>query len=276
MKIGLDADITQSMLPVPELARLVEDAGFESLFFMQCTHVPADSDESKEPGHEEDQFVLDPLIALAVAGAATSQLMLGTGAIYPAFYDPLVLARQLATLDHALGGRLIVGVTPGYNAERFRNHGIEFGLRWRVFREKCLAVRGLWTQDKFEFHGEFVNFEPVLLGLTPLQKPNPPMLIGSHGPTGLRRAVEFGDAWFPVLHSQLDLEADLKQLGELAAEAGRDAPPATVFLWQPNAEQLERCAQAGVERCVVAILPRDRKTVDEFLDKCAPLVKQFA
>ena len=275
MKIGLDADIKQSMLPVPELAKLVEDAGFESLFFMQCTHVPADSDESKEPGHEQDQFVLDPLIAIAVAGTSTSQLRLGTGAIYPAFYDPLVLARQLVTLDHAVGGRLIVGVTPGYNAERFRNHGIEFDTRWRVFREKCLAVRGLWTQDLFEFHGEFVDFEPVLLGMTPLQRPNPPTLIGSHGPTGLRRVIEFGDGWFPVLHSQLELENDIKQLADLAAEAGREPPPVTVFMWQPDEEKLDRCAQAGVERCIIAIEPQDRATVDEFLDKCAPLVKQF-
>jgi probable F420-dependent oxidoreductase len=276
MKIGLDADITQSMLPVPELARLVEDAGFESLLFMQCTHVPAASEERDEAGHEEDQFILDPLTAVTVAGLSTTGLRVGTGALYPAFYDPIVLARQLATMDRAIGGRLIVGVTPGYDAARFRNHGIAFDARFRAFREKCQAVRALWTHDNAEFHGEFVDFDPVVLGLTPLQRPNPPMLIGSHGPTGLRRVVELGDAWFPVLHSKLELEADIKQLNELAAQTGRNEPPVTVFLWQPSEEHLERCAAAGVERCVVAIMPRDRATVDELLAKCAPLIKQFA
>src|SRR4051794_27297727 len=130
MKIGLDADITESMLPVPELARLVEDSGFESLLFMQCTHVPVASETRHAPGHETDPFTLDPLTAAAVAGAVTTTLRVGTGALYPAFYDPIILARQLATLDQMTDGRLLVGVTPGYEATRFRNHGIAFDARF--------------------------------------------------------------------------------------------------------------------------------------------------
>jgi probable F420-dependent oxidoreductase len=275
VKIGIDVEITQDMLSVPELARTVEDAGLESLLFMQCTHVPRSSDLVGAPGHEHDTFILDPLVTLAVAGACTSRLLLGTGALYPAFYDPIILARELATLDHVMNGRLLVGVTPGYDEPRFRNHGIPFDARFRAFEEKCLALRMLWSQSDAEFHGEFVDFDPVVLGLVPVQRPNPPMLIGSQREAGLRRTVAVGDAWFPVMHDELDLDGALARLSELAADAGRDRIPVTGFLWDLDEQQLERCAAAGVDRCVVALTPTDRKSLDEFLERCAPLVRQF-
>ena len=275
MKIGVDAEITHTMLPVAKLAAAVEDAGLESLVFMQCTHVPVASEERGEAGREEDMLLLDPLVATTVAAGATSRLLIGTGALYAGLYDPILLARTLATLDQVANGRILVGVTPGYSAALFRNHGIAFSARFRALREKCLAMRMLWTTPDAEFHGEFVDFEPVVLGLPPVQEPHPPLLIGSHGSNGLRRVVEFGDAWFPVMHSELDLEADMTELASLADAAGRPTPPTTAFLWSADERALERCATAGVERAVIALKPRDQATVDAFLERCAQLAAQL-
>jgi probable F420-dependent oxidoreductase len=218
--------------------------------------------------------IFDPFVALGAAAAVTRQLNLGTGACYPAVYDPILLAKQGATLDQISQGRFLFGVTAGWDDLLFRNHGIDPALRWQVMREKVLAVKALWTEPEAEFHGRFVSFEPVVR-MQPFQSPHPPVLVGSHGIAGLRRVAEYGDEWFPVLTPELNLEQDMRQLAHLCSDAGREPARVTVVIGEPDQAVMQRCAQAGVHRCAVMLTPRQRAEVDSTLERCAKVAPLF-
>jgi len=145
-------------------------------------------------------------------------------------------------------------------------------------REKVLAVKELWTQPEAEFHGRFAGFAPVAQ-IRPFQSPHPPVLVGSHGAAGLRRAMEYGDEWFPWfpdLTIDLHLEEDIRELARLCAEAGREPARVTVVLGALDEAVMERCAKAGVYRCAIALVPRRPADVDSLLDRGARLVPQFS
>ena len=231
MHVGIEAFAAYGHVGVVELARTVEEAGLESLFLVHYTHLTVGRRELLEKSGEKDILspaeragIPDPFVALGAAAAVTRRLNLGTGACYPAVYDPILLAKQAATLDQISQGRFLFGITAGWDDLLFRNHGIDPALRWQVMREKVLAVKELWTQPEAEFHGRFVDFAPVV-GLRPFQSPHPPVLVGSHGAAGLRRVVEYGDEWFPWfpdLTIDLHLEEDMRELTRLCSEAGRE------------------------------------------------------
>jgi probable F420-dependent oxidoreductase len=225
-----------------------------------------------------DANLLDPFVALAAAAAVTSRIKIGTGGCYAALYDPLILAKQVATLDQISGGRFLFGITPGWLEEEIANHGVQPRLRWRVLREKVLAMKRLWTEDIAEFHGEFVDFAPVRVGLRPVQQPHPPILVGSNGRNGVARALEYGDEWFPVVGSQNigDLAGLMEHLADGCRGAGRTTLPVTAFVWELNAELLDRCADSGISRWVVYLYPDSRGAVDQFLETAARLATRLA
>jgi probable F420-dependent oxidoreductase len=284
MHIGIETFAADGHVGVAELARAAEEAGLESLFLVQYKHLTIGRrDLLEEPGEEdiltpaERAGIPDPFVALSAAAAVTQRLNLGTGACYPAIYDPILLAKQAATLDQISRGRFLFGVTAGWDDLLFRNHGIDPALRWQVMREKVLAVKALWTQPEAEFHGPFADFAPVAQ-IRPFQAPHPPVLVGSHGAAGLRRVVEYGDEWFPWfpdLTIDLRLEEDMRELARLCAEAGREPARVTVALGEPGEAVMERCAKAGVYRCAIALVPRQPADVDSLLDRCARLAPQF-
>ena len=284
MHVGIEAFAAYGHVGVVELARAVEEAGLESLFLVQYTHLTAGRRDLLERSGEEDILspaeragIPDPFVALGAAAAVTRRVNLGTGACYPAVYDPILLAQQAATLDQISQGRFLFGVTAGWDDLLFRNHGIDPALRWQVMREKVLAVKELWTRPEAEFHGRFADFAPVVR-VRPFQSPHPPVLVGSHGAAGLRRVVEYGDEWFPWfpdLTTDLHLEEDMRKLGQLCAEAGREPARVTVVLGEPDEAVMERCAKAGVHRCTIALVPRHPADADSLLDRCASLALRF-
>ena len=279
MHLGVCVDLTDRTVPMVDVARAAEIAGLESLVQTQRIHLPESrADLLQEAGHEMDAGLFDPFVTLAAAAAVTSRIKLGTGACYAALYDPLILAKQVATLDQVSGGRFLFGITPGWMEEEIANHGVEPRQRWRVMREKVLAMKSLWTERTAEFHGEFVDFAPVRVGLRPVQRPHPPILVGSNGPHGVARAVEYGDEWFPIVGSQTidELPLLMELLTEQCRAAGRERLPVTAFLWEPDAALLERCADSGVSRCVVYLYPESRRVLEEFLDRAARLAAQLA
>jgi probable F420-dependent oxidoreductase len=276
VKIGIDVEVYPQSISVAEVARRVEDAGLESLFFVERTHLTVSRRGVLQvPGHGRDNEMFDSFVALGAAAAVTSRLKIGTGACYVPVYDPIILARQVATVDQMCEGRFLFGVTPAWDEAMIRNHGIEPSRRWQVMREKVLAMKVLWTQNEAEFHGRFVNFDPVLVGLKPVQLPHPPILVGCHGESGLRRVVEYGDEWFPIYDSVASLSDEVTQLARLCEGAGREAVPVTVFMWTPDVDALERCAEAGVSRCVIGHLLTDVDSLDSFLHHCTSLVDRF-
>jgi probable F420-dependent oxidoreductase len=217
-----------------ELARHIEELGFESLFHPEHTHIPVDR-ASPFPATEDGRLPgvylrnLDPLVSLAAVAAATSELVLGTAVCLVAQRDPFATAKAIATLDHLSGGRLVIGIGAGWNIEEMANHGVPAERRWRVVREHVLAMKALWTTDEAEFHGEFVDFDPVWSWPKPLQRPHPPILVGGTGPRALDRVLGYGDGWIPAVdHELAPILERIAELWERCLREDRERPPVTV------------------------------------------------
>src|SRR5689334_2952188 len=185
-----------------ELARAVEERGLDSLFFPEHTHIPT-SRRSPWPGggelpmeysHTHDQFV-----ALTAAAAATKRIKLGTGICLVIERDPILLAKEVASLDVLSNGRVILGIGGGWNAEEMENHGTNFKQRWKILRERVLAMREIWRNEKAEFHGEFVNFDSIWSWPKPVQAGGPPILLGSEAKRCFERVVDYCDGWIPIM-----------------------------------------------------------------------------
>ncbi len=180
MKFGISIFDTDYAIRIDEVAHAAEERGFESLWVPEHTHIPT-SRRSPWPGGtelpKEYWHTHDPFVSLAVAAAATTKLKIATGVCLVVERDPITLAKEVASLDFLSGGRFIFGVGGGWNAEEMENHGTDFGKRWRVLRERILAMKEIWTNEEAEFHGKFVNFEPIWSYPKPVQKPHPPILL---------------------------------------------------------------------------------------------------
>lgn len=270
MKFGALVFQTDLSAGITDIARAVEESGLESLFVVQSTHIPVTSRDLLHGVHRDGAHLLDPFAALGAAAAVTSRLKLGTGVCLVAQHDPIVLARQVATLDHLSGGRFLFGIGAGWRDEEMRNHGVDPRLRWRVMREKVLAMQAIWTQDEAAFHGRFVDFDPILSWPKPVQKPFPPVLVGGRGHLSLRAAAAYGDGWMPIVDEIAIFEEQLAELRRLCDEAGRARIPVTVCLWALDEGLMARCADLGVDRLVV-IRPDvgDVAAVRSFLDDYA-------
>ena len=138
----------------------------------------------------------DPLIALTTVASVTKTLKVGTGVALVPLRDPIILAKEVASLDVLSGGRLLFGVGAGWVPGEMRNHH-QPGGRWALMQEKVLAMKEIWTQEEAEFQGQYINIEPIWQWPKPQQKPHPPILVGGHGQQVLKRVLAYGDGWFP-------------------------------------------------------------------------------
>ena len=218
------------------------------------THIPA-SRRTPWPGGgplpKEYSHTLDPFVGLAAAAAVTSRLRLGTGICLVIQHDPIVTAKEVASLDFLSNGRFLFGVGAGWNVEEIEHHGTAFPTRFRVMRERVLAMKEIWTKDEAEFHGEFVRFDRIWSYPKPVQKPHPPVLLGGEGPHTLRRVVEFCDGWFP--RGRAGADAILAQLADLRALAERQRAGPEDHLGlrvrrQDRPATLDRYRAAGIDR----------------------------
>jgi probable F420-dependent oxidoreductase len=265
-----------------EVARLLEERGFESVWFPEHTHIPASrrtpypggTDLPQEYWHSHDLFV-----ALTAAAIATSRIKVASGICLLIERDPIVTAKEVASLDLLSGGRLIFGIGGGWNAEEMENHGTNFKTRWRLLRERVLAMKEIWTKEEAEFHGEFVDFDKVWCYPKPLQKPHPPILMGGDGATTFDRVIEFCDGWMPISGRQREggptLPEKIAALRQRAAQAGRDPDSiaVTIFGARPERDMVDRMEQAGVQRVVFGLPSAGREVVEPFADKLAVLVR---
>jgi len=265
--------------PVP-LARAAEERGFESLFFPEHTHIPA-SRRTPWPGGaalpKEYWHTHDPFVALGAAAAVTTRLKLATGICLIIERDPLTLAKEVASLDTISNGRVILGIGGGWNAEEMENHGVPFAQRWKVLREKVLALRAIWTEENAEFHGEYVNFDPVWSWPKPVQKNGPPILLGADSKWAAERVVEYCDGWMPIA-VRGDASKGLARLREAAARAGRkfDSLNLTVFGVPAKEEIAAKWIEQGFHRIVFALPPAGPDVVVPILDRAAELARKLA
>ena len=277
MQYGVAMFITDYSMSPTELARAVEERGFENLMLPEHSHVPLPR-VSPWPGGGDlpKQYydVMDPFVALGAAAAVTTELKLGTGICLVIQRDPIQLALEVATLDRISNGRFLFGVGAGWNAEEMADHGTDFKTRFQLMRERVAALKVIWTQEKAEYHGEFVDFELMATEPKPVQKPHPPIIVAGGFPQAAKRAIEYGDGWLPIDGHKLNVIEVLPRFREMATEAGRDADALGVSLFGVAGDiaeerQLARYRDAGIERVIFRLPSQGR-------DAILPLLDQFA
>lgn len=270
MDFGLAIFPTEYSIGPVELGRAAEEAGFESLFVTEHTHIPA-SRESPWPGGpelpQEYWHTHDPFVALTTVAATTKRLRVGTGVALVTERDPIVTAKAVASLDVVSGGRLDFGVGAGWNREEMRHHGTDPRRRFAVLRERVLAMKAIWTEDEPAFHGEHVDFDPIWSWPKPVQRPHPPVLVGGTGPRVLDRVLEYGDGWIPNMTDLDDLAA---RVAELRDRAGRHVP-VTYFGARADPATVERLDAAGVDRALFMLPSAPEADVLARIERCAEL-----
>lgn len=277
MKLGVTMFATdQAMAPV-DLARAVEERGFSSLYVPEHTHIPVSRRTPAPTGDaelpEEYRRTLDPFVALAAAAAVTRKIEIGTGICLVAQRDPIVTAKEVATLDLVSGGRFVFGIGFGWNREEMTSHGVDFRRRREIVREKVLAMQRLWTDERASFAGEFVRFEASWAWPKPLRRPRPPILIGgAPGPKLFRHIAEYADGWIPI--GGAGVAAALPDLRRAVDAAGRDPGSMRVvpFGTIPNAEKLRYYESLGIDEVVVRIPSAPADVVLPLLDRYAELI----
>jgi probable F420-dependent oxidoreductase len=277
VKFGLAIFPTEDSPPLADLARDAEERGYESLFVPEHTHIPASRATPYPAGGQlppEYSRGYDPFVALAAAAASTERLLVGTAICLVIERDPIITAKEVATLDRVSGGRFLFGVGAGWNKEEMRNHGTDPSQRFEVMRERIEAMNAIWTQDEASYAGEHVRFERIWCWPKPLQRPHPPVLIGGRGPKVLDRVIDFGDEWMPNRISTEELGARIEELNARAEQAGRGTIPVTLAGIRPDAARIARIARTGVHR-VFFWLPSAREELRPALERCTAAVEEY-
>lgn len=276
MHHGVMMFVTDYSMGPAELAVAVEERGFESLWLPEHSHIPA-SRRSPWPGGPELPKMyydtMDPFVALGAAAAVTDTIKLATGICLVIQRDPIQTAKEVATLDRISGGRFLFGVGAGWNAEEMENHGTDFGTRFELMRERVLAMKAIWTEDEAQYHGRYVDFDPMMAWPKPAQKPHPPVLVGGGFPHGARRAIDFGEGWMPIGGRDLDIAELVPRFRQMAAEADRepDDLPVTAYGAKADADTVARLGDAGVDRVVYGLPSATAEEVLPILDRHAAL-----
>ncbi len=277
MHIGVFHFPTDYGIDPGELAEALEARGFESLFVCEHTHIPVSRKTPFPSGGELPRRYMhtyDPFVALSFAAAATKKLKVGTGIALMPQRDPIVTAKSVASLDRLSGGRFLFAVGGGWNVDEMENHGARYETRFKLLRERVLAMKELWTKEQAEFHGEFVNFDPAWQYPKPIQKPHPPVFLGGESDHTLKRVVEFCDGWFPRPRSGWEPGTAVARLRRAAEAAGRD--PATlsitVFAAPSDAGKLAVYREAGIDRVLLEVPDLGRDAALRILDEKAKLL----
>lgn len=278
MKFGITIFPTDYSISPAQLAREVEARGFESLWFPEHSHIPS-SRRSPWPGGPElpkmYYDVLDPFVALTAAAAVTERLLVATGICLLVQRDPIQTAKSVASLDQISGGRFMFGIGGGWNEEEMENHGTDPSVRFGLMRERVEAMKEIWTQDKAEYHGKHVDFEPVMTWPKPIQKPHPPIHVGGAWPQAARRAVRYGNGWMPIAARGADTLKVLPEFQKMIKEAGRNPNELEISLFgvTPDPDEIKRSSDAGVTRMIFGLPPADADTVLPILDQHAAAMR---
>jgi probable F420-dependent oxidoreductase len=260
MHIGISTFPTDYSIDIATLASRAEELGFESLWVPEHPILPVDS-QTPWPGSADGVIprvyadIVDPFVALARASAVTTSLKLGTGICLVPERNPLLLAKEIATLDMYSDGRFLFGIGAGWLREETELMGGDFAYRWAQTRDSVLAMKQLWTTTKSEYHGRYYDFPPVYSFPRPVQRPHPPVFLGGMAPSVFKRVVDYGDGWMPNRVGPEEVERGRATLDELARAAGRDPASlvVSVFGQQPDKDLIDRFGQAGAARVMVTV-----------------------
>jgi probable F420-dependent oxidoreductase len=268
MRFGIGGVCTEETLRPADVARRVEELGLESLFLGEHTHIPW-SRESPYPLGELPRNYwrsFDPFVALTDAAAASSRIRLGTGICQLAQRDPIVCAKEVASVDVLSGGRFEFLVGAGWNLEEMRNHGTNPPERFAIIEDRLKAMHEMWTEDEATYHGPYVEFDRIAMWPKPVQKPYPPVLLGGNGPSAERRVLDHADGWAPVFLP--DIPDRVRRLKSDALAAGRKVS-VTIVACPVSAAEFEELEAAGVDRCVHWV---DSMHADDFDSQMRPFL----
>ena len=260
MEIGISTFPTDYSIDIAVLAKKAEERGYDSIWLAEHPILPVDS-KTPWPGSEDGKIpkkyadTADPFVALGRASAVTEKLLLGTGICLVPERNPLVLAKEVATLDMYSKGRFLFGIGAGWLREETEIMGGDFPHRWTQTREAVMAMKELWTTVESEYHGKYYDFPPVYSFPMPTQRPHPPIYLGGHAKNVFKRIVSWGNAWMPNRITPKEIEEGRKQIETLCAESGRDPKEIgiTVYGVAADRELLKDFESAGAERAVVSI-----------------------
>ena len=258
MNVGISVPLPAYLVDVGAMARTAEALGFESFWCAEHPFIPVHT-TSRFPGTadgvipEAYSHFIDPFVALARASGTTSRIKLATGIVLVPERHPLLLAKEVSTLDLFSGGRFLFGIGAGWLREETQLMGGDFDHRWGQARESILAMKELWTKPEAEFHGKFYDFPPVRSNPKPAQKPHPPVLLGGDAPRVLERVVAWGDGWLPNRVTPVELREKRATLDRLAKEAGRDPVAISISVHGQPADRdlITRFHDAGATRVIV-------------------------
>ena len=277
MRVGVFYFNPDYGIDIGELAQALEARGFASLYVPEHTHIPTSRRTPFPSGGELPKrysHTHDPFVGLAFAAAATKKLLVGTGICLIPERDPIVTAKCVASLDQLSGGRFIFGIGGGWNVEEMENHGAKYDTRFKMMRERILAMKALWTQDEASFHGQFVNFDPVWSWPKPKQHPHPPILLGGESDYTLRRIVEYCDGWIPRPVGDFTAKAAIERLRRMAESKGRDPKSLMISVFRAPADKakLAEYREAGIHEALLEIPDLSRDEILRSLDRYAPLI----
>lgn len=280
MQLGITVFLTDLGMPPGELGSAVEERGFSSLYVPEHTHLPVREDvpPALVQGVELDDYKrsIDPLIALTAAAASTKRIRLGTGVLLVAQRDPIVLAKQVATLDRLSGGRVTLGIGFGWNRAEAADHHVDFARRHAIAREHLQCMRVLWNEDRPEFHGLYVDLPPCWFWPKPLQQSVRVMVGGGANDRVLGAVTEYGDGWLPI--GGAGLRDGLSRLREHAQRRGRDPSSFAVvpFGTIPSTGKLDHYGELGIGEVVLRVRNGPRDQLLRELDHHAEFVSQVA
>ncbi len=276
MEIGVFTTLSSDSVDIAVVAQKAEALGFQALTLGEHPFIPVHATSvhpraGGRPMSREAATIMDPLISLARAAAVTRSLKLGAGICLVPMRNPLLLAKEVATLDHFSGGRFLFGVGAGWLKEEIEIVGADFEHRWSQTREAVLAMKELWTKVEAEFHGKYYDFPLVRCFPKPYQKPHPPVLLGGAAKNVFKRVVAWGDGWIPSFVTPQQVKEGRAELDRLAVEAGRDPDSIsiTVSSQSSDPQQIKQFEEAGADRVLVRIHNTEEQAATEELQHVA-------
>lgn len=281
MDFGIVSYNTEYGIRPDDAAREAEARGFESIWFPEHTHIPVSRDTPFSLGGElpeQYKHFMDIFVSMTAAAGATQTIKIGAGICLLAQHDPIIAAKAVATIDTLSNGRVLFGIGGGWNREEMANHGTAFAERWKILRERLLAMKVIWTEEQASFHGEFVNFDPIWCYPKPVQRPHPPVFLGAVSKAGLKRVVAYCDGWLLVDPQDGALERAVPELEALCAETGRarNAISLTVFATSPLDDALlDAYARAGVDRVISFLAPETADAALAVMDASAKFIGRY-
>lgn len=247
-----------------DFARQAEEAGLESVWVPEhlvmpvAMHGKPNSPEDGEPPISADVPAFDPWVQMATMTAVTTKLKVGTNVYNIGLRHPIITARSITTLDNVSQGRLVVGIGASWLRTEWEVMQLDFDTRGRRVDESIEVIRRLFTEEVVEHHGEFYEFQPVGFLPKPVQRPNPPFLVGGDSRAAMRRAALLGDGWIPMEQTLETLPGNLETIQKMRADAGRTGPfEVTMGGTVRSRDDVMRYRDAGVTRLLTTVNPRD-------------------